>query len=62
MRIGMLFNPRAFWVGGHYSRHNKRLCVNLVPMVTFWFVLKGGNIPGSYLEPTALDALFQLFN
>lgn len=42
---GVLFNPRAWWFGAHYSRHNKRLCINLVPTVTFWITKKGGKRP-----------------
>jgi len=45
MKIGILFNPLAFWVGGHINPHSKRLCINILPCVTIWFVLKGGTVP-----------------
>lgn len=45
MKIGILFNLRAFWVGAHYSSYNKRLCVNLVPFITVWTVFEGGKTP-----------------
>lgn len=43
--FGLLFNWRALWVGGHYSKRDKRLCVNLVPCLTFWWVKPGGKLP-----------------
>lgn len=42
---GLLFNWRALWVGGHYSNKDKRLCVNLAPCLTFWWVRPGGTLP-----------------
>lgn len=45
MLVGALFNPRALWVGAHYSNYNKRLCINLLPMLTIWIVFKGGVVP-----------------
>lgn len=45
MKCGLLFNIRSAWMGAHYSSFNKRLCVNLVPFVTFWVCLEGGNEP-----------------
>lgn len=44
-RWGILFNPCAFWVGAHYSPHNKRWCINLLPCVTLWIVKPFGNVP-----------------
>lgn len=43
--FGLLFNPGAWWIGAHYSPHNKRLCVNLLPCLTIWYVSEGGNCP-----------------
>ncbi len=37
--------PYALWIGAHYSQHNRRLCVNLLPCVTVCIVLPGGKIP-----------------
>jgi hypothetical protein len=45
--IGILFNLKAFWFGFHYSEYNKRLCINLIPFITIWFVFKEGKIPSS---------------
>ena len=33
------------WVGVHYSPQNKRHCINLVPCLTVWVRLPGGNEP-----------------
>lgn len=43
--FGLLFNSRAWWVGAHYSKHDKRLCVNLIPCFTVWVTLPGGMLP-----------------
>lgn len=43
--IGLLFNLGALWVGAHWSRHNRRLCINLLPCLTLWVTLPGGNEP-----------------
>lgn len=45
MNFGILFRLGSFWVGAHWSRRNRRLCVNPVPCVTIWFSLKGGTPP-----------------
>lgn len=45
MKSGLLFNKDAFWIGVHYSPHNKRFCINLLPFITFWVMLKGGKEP-----------------
>ena len=45
MKIGILFRLGSFWVGAHWSRRNRRLCVNPVPCVTIWVALKGGTPP-----------------
>lgn len=44
-RCGLLFNPGALWIGAHYSAHNGRLCVNLLPMLTVWFIQADGTRP-----------------
>lgn len=44
-RIGFSAKPGSLWVGAHWSKHNRRLCVNLVPCLTVWFVLAGGVVP-----------------
>lgn len=43
--FGVLVNWRAFWVGAHYSKQDKRLCVNIVPCVTVWWAQPGGRCP-----------------
>lgn len=42
---GILINCNAWWVGAHWSPYNKRLCINLLPCITIWFVFDGGNLP-----------------
>ncbi len=41
MKIGVLLRLQSFWVGVHYSKYNKRLCVNLLPCCTIYI----GNAP-----------------
>lgn len=43
--VGLLVNWRAFWVGAHYSKTDKRLCLNLIPCVTLWWTKPGGRLP-----------------
>lgn len=43
--IGTRFNWNAVWIGMHYSKYNKRTCLNLIPFVTFWVVFAGGTPP-----------------
>lgn len=45
LRGGLLFNKGSLWVGAHWSAYNQRLCVNLVPCLTLWFTMPGGNTP-----------------
>jgi hypothetical protein len=45
MKAGILFRPGSVWIGAHWSPGNKRLCVNVIPFVTFWFTLAGGITP-----------------
>lgn len=44
-RFGVLFRLASVWVGVHYSKYNKRFCINLIPFVTFWIVKPGGKTP-----------------
>lgn len=43
--FGLLVNWKSFWIGGHYSEHHKRLCVNIVPCITIWWTKPGGYLP-----------------
>lgn len=45
MSAGILFRWGSIWLGAHYSGYNRRWCINLVPCVTIWVTLKGGNKP-----------------
>lgn len=45
MKVGFLFNIRACWIGAHYSVFNKRLCINILPCLTLYFVAANGNLP-----------------
>lgn len=42
---GLLYNPGAWWLGVHYSPHNRRYCINLIPCLTLWVMQPGGNEP-----------------
>ena len=45
LTYGALFQCGGFWVGVHYSRYNRRFCINLLPCFTFWVALPGGYKP-----------------
>ncbi|AGR48101.1 hypothetical protein SmphiM12_469 [Sinorhizobium phage phiM12] len=45
MKAGVLFRLGSLWIGAHWSPHNKRLCLNLIPCVTVWITLPGGITP-----------------
>lgn len=42
---GWLRNKHSTWIGVHYSPHNKRWCINLIPCFTLWITKPGGNTP-----------------
>lgn len=44
-KIGLLFRLGSFWVGVHYSPQRKRVCINVLPCITVWIVMRGGDIP-----------------
>lgn len=44
-KFGFIVRPGSFWIGAHWSKHNRRWCINLVPCVTFWVTLPGGKTP-----------------
>ena len=43
--IGIMLRWQSFWVGLHYSKSCKRLCINLLPCITIWLVFAGGVRP-----------------
>lgn len=45
MRCGIICRLGSAWVGVHWSPYNRRLCINVVPCVTVWVTLPGGNVP-----------------
>ena len=45
MKAGVIFRWWSFWIGFHYSKFNKRLCLNILPCLTFWITLPGGVKP-----------------
>jgi hypothetical protein len=45
MSAGILFRPGSLWIGAHWSRQNRRLCINLIPCVTLWVTARGGVRP-----------------
>jgi hypothetical protein len=44
-RCGWLLRWGSLWVGAHWSKRNKRLCLNLLPCVTLWVTAPGGKTP-----------------
>lgn len=45
LRAGVLFRWGSVWVGAHWSRYNRRWCINPLPFVTIWVALPGGRAP-----------------
>ena len=45
MKVGILVRLASFWIGVHWSPYNKRICINLLPCITVWVALPGGNEP-----------------
>lgn len=45
MKVGFLFRLGSSWVGFHYSKFNRRLCINLIPCCTVWIIGEGGVEP-----------------
>lgn len=45
IRFGVIIRLSSFWVGGHWSMTNRRLCVNLIPCVTFFVTMPQGDLP-----------------
>ena len=54
MKFGVLARWGSFWLGAHWSPYNRRLCINLLPCVTFWIALPGGFTPDG--EPVGATA------
>ena len=44
MKYGILCRKESFWIGLHYSKYNKRYCLNILPCITIWWTING-NIP-----------------
>lgn len=44
-QFGWLWQWGGAWVGVHYSKQNRRFCVNLVPCITVWATRPGGKVP-----------------
>ena len=45
MTAGVLLQPGALWIGAHWSRRNRRWCINVLPCITVWITLRGGTAP-----------------
>lgn len=45
MKVGILVNAGAFWIGAHWSTYNRRWCINVLPCITVWIALRGGKQP-----------------
>lgn len=44
-RVEVVTNRYAWWLGAHYSRFNRRLCITVFPCVTVAITFKGGVRP-----------------
>lgn len=44
-KYGWLLRWGSAWVGAHWSKRNKRLCLNFLPFVTLWITAPGGKTP-----------------
>lgn len=47
IRVGLLVRLGSAWIGAHWSDHDRRWCINLIPCVTIWITLPGGLLPRS---------------
>ena len=47
---GALFQAGGIWVGAHYSKAERRWCINLIPCFTIYVVLVGGRIPKAKIK------------
>ncbi|WYW04321.1 hypothetical protein Kurepalu1_00019 [Pseudomonas phage vB_PpuP-Kurepalu-1] len=45
MKAGLLCRWGSCWLGFHWSPYNRRVCINLIPCITIWVTLPGGNVP-----------------
>lgn len=43
--VGIMTRLGSGWIGYHWSKTHKRLCINIIPFLTIWFVGRGGSIP-----------------
>jgi hypothetical protein len=34
--LGIILRPSSFWIGVHYSKYCKRICINLIPCFTIY--------------------------
>ena len=50
MKYGLLFRKESWWIGIHWSSYNKRLCINIIPMLTVWFAAHDGQVPNQGLH------------
>lgn len=43
--VSVLLQPGAAWIGAHWSKYNRRLCINLLPFLTVAITFTGGTSP-----------------
>lgn len=61
LTAGLLVRLASFWIGVHFSAFDRRFCINLLPCITIWIALPGGNRPmpsqpsGGDMSPTPVD-------
>lgn len=46
--VGVKFSFAHAWVGAHWCKFNKRICITLIPFVTIWIAFKGGFRPREF--------------
>jgi len=44
-RAGLIFRLASTWIGLHWSAKNRRICFNIIPCVTVYITLPGGDLP-----------------
>lgn len=45
MIYGLVWQSGAWWVGAHWSKDERRLCITLLPMLTVFIVWPDGEVP-----------------
>ena len=62
MRWRLLFKISSFWIGIHYSKFHKRVCINLLPCFTICITAKDEALPGEELRYTYKRLVGEVYN